>query len=116
MGNFIDFYANGGIFNHFITIGLGVALASLVFARREGGSERWLAVCERTLVACLGLGLLGSLFGVVEASAALGMVKPEFLMPAASRAAGILVIPLCWALLGVIPLGIASTVVRFRKA
>ena len=39
MDSFFDFYANGGIFNHLITIGLGVAIASLVFYRRHGAEE-----------------------------------------------------------------------------
>lgn len=116
MDSFFDFYANGGIFNHLITIGLGVAIASLVFYRRHGAEERWLAFCDRALLACIGLGLLGSLFGVIDASAALALVSHEKLMPAASRAAGLVVIPLAWALIGALPVGLASAITRFRKA
>ena len=115
MGNFIDFYANGGIFNHFVTIGFGVAAASLFFAWRGAGAK-WFDTCGRVLLTCLGLGLLGTAFGVSEVGAAVATVPPEVAAAATARGLGIAVIPLAWALFGAIPLWILCAVARHRAA
>ncbi len=120
MSDFLVFYVSGGLFNHAITIGLGVAVAALVFylranQRGDAGGSSWLLVCDRALLTCVGLGLLGSSFGAIDASAALASAPPEAMMPAAAQAAGLVVIPLAWALLGSIPVWIASTVFQHRR-
>jgi hypothetical protein len=118
MSNFIEFYKSGVPFNHFVAVGLGVATAALVFhtrsseeARREGA---WLTVCDRALIACVGLGLVGVLFSAIEASAVLRSLPPDKVLEPALRILGLLVIPLLWSLLGALPLWIVSTALRFR--
>lgn len=118
MSNFIEFYRSGAPFNHFVAVGLGMAAAALVFhargseaARREGA---WLRVCDRALIASVGLGAVGVLFSVIEASAVLQSLPPEKVLAPALKMLGLVVIPLLWALLGSFPLWIISTVLRFR--
>jgi hypothetical protein len=115
MSNFIEFYANGGIFNHFVTIGFGVAAASLFFAWRGAGAK-WLDTCGRTLLTCLGLGLLGTAFGVAEVGAAVATVPPELAAAATARGLGIAVNTLAWALFGAIPLWVLCAIARHRAA
>lgn len=121
MSDFVEFYKNGGIFNHLVTVGLGMAVAALVFHARARKHEperaaAWLTLCDRTLLTCIGLGLLGVLFGTFDASAVLLTLPPEKVLEPALRVLGLLGIPLTWALLGTFPLWIVSTVLRFRQA
>jgi hypothetical protein len=116
MTDFLTFYLNGGLFNHLVTIGLAVATSSLVFhARaRDQAGIRWLRLADRALLGCVGLGLLGTLLGIIDASAALATIPAEQFMVAQAQAAGLAVIPLAWALVGAIPLGIVASVQAHR--
>lgn len=121
MSDFFDFYGNGVPFTHFVSFGLGVAAAALVFHWRTRGREAeraaaWLLVCDRAMLACIGLGVVGVAFSAIEASAALRTVPPDKVLDPALRVLGLLVIPLLWSLLGVLPLWIVSTVFHFQQA
>jgi hypothetical protein len=116
MSSFVEFYAHGGFFNHLITVGFGLAVASLVFARRDDQKARWLDTCTRALVTCLGLGVLGTAFGIIEVGAAVATVAPELASKAAARGFGIAILPLAWSLLGAIPLWIVCATTRHRAA
>ena len=118
MTDFLAFYLDGGVFNHFVTIGLAIAASSLVFhARSSGeGTARWLRLTDRALLGCVAVGLLGTLMGIIDAGAALQTIPADQFLPAAARGAGIAVVPLAWALLGTIPLGIAATLRGHRAS
>jgi hypothetical protein len=118
MTDFLEFYLNGGVFNHFVTIGLAIAASSLVFhARAQGeGMARWLRLADRALLGCIAVGLLGTLMGIIDASAALATIPADQFLAAGARAAGIAVVPLAWALLGAIPLGIAVAIRDHRHS
>lgn len=117
MTDFFTFYLSGGVFNHLVTIGLAIAASSLVFHARAGekAGTRWLRLADRALLGCLGLGLLGTLMGVIDASAALATIPADQFLAAEARAAGLAVIPLTWALLGAIPLGIVASIQAHRQ-
>jgi hypothetical protein len=114
MNSFAEFYVHGGLFNHLVTIGFGVAIASLLFARRVERSVRWLDTCSRALIACVGLGFLGTAFGIVEIGAAVMTVPPEAAAQATARGLGIAIIPVVWALMGALPMWIVCSVARHR--
>ncbi|MGB1277870.1 MAG: hypothetical protein ACPG77_19145 [Nannocystaceae bacterium] len=114
MGDFINFYLSGGSFNHYVTIGFGVAVAALFFYKRGGGSK-WLGTCERALMACIGLGLLGVLCGLIDVGAAVPTVPAVDAARATAAGNAIAVIPLIWALLGSIPLWAVCSVFRHRE-
>jgi hypothetical protein len=116
MVSFAEFYAHGGFFNHLVTVGFGVAVAALVFARRPERSARWIDTCTRALIACVGLGVLGTAFGIVEIGAAVMTVPPEVAAQATARGLGIAIIPVVWSLMGVIPMWIICSIVRHRTA
>lgn len=117
MTDFFTFYLSGGLFNHLVTIGFAVATSSLVFHARAGdqAGSRWLRLVDRALLGCLGLGLLGTLMGIIDASAALATIPAEHFLAAQAQAAGLAVIPLAWALLGAVPLGIVASVQGHRQ-
>ncbi|PCC69433.1 hypothetical protein SAMN02745121_08112 [Nannocystis exedens] len=120
MSDFFDFYGNGVPFTHFVSLGLGVAAAALILHGRTRGHEAgrasaWLLVCDRALLACSGLGVLGVAFAAIEASAVLRTVPPDKVLEPALRVLGLMVIPLAWSLLGTFPLWIISTVFRFQQ-
>lgn len=114
MSSFVEFYANGGVFNNFITVGFGVAVASLVFALKGERKTRWLDTCTRALLACVGLGVLGTSFGIIEIGAAVRTVPPEAAAQATAVGFGIAILPVVWSLLGVIPLWTACAIARHR--
>ena len=116
MSSFGNFYLSGGLHNHLVTIAFGVAVASLIFARRGDRPTRWLDTSSRALVACLGLGALGTAQGIIEIGAAVATVKPEMAALAATRGFGVAIIPLVWSLMCVLPLWIVSAVARHRIA
>ncbi|MFV8749535.1 hypothetical protein ACNOYE_03165 [Nannocystaceae bacterium ST9] len=118
MSDFVTFYLGGGIFNHLVTVGLALAASALVFhARsRDRGDARWLRLADRTLIVCVGFGLLGTLLGVIDAGAALAEIPPEHFQVAAARGAGFAVIPLTWALLGALPLAVVAGIHRHRAS
>ncbi len=112
---FFEFYQNGGLFNHFVTISLGFAAASLWFARRTN-QPRWLATCERALVAGLCFGILGTVLGLADVGQAIRSVPPEQAAALTAVGNGIAIIPLAWSLMGGIPLWVLACVGRHRQA
>lgn len=114
MHSFSEFYFNGGIYMHLVTVGLGLAATCFVFARRAEQRERWLATGTRALFLCLAVGLLGTIFGIVEVGEAVAGCQVEEAAKAATRGFGLAVHPFSWALLGTLPLFIHSAIVRHR--
>ena len=118
MSDFFQFYANGGIFMHIISLTLGAAVTSVVLAMRSGALAKarttYLDVADRLAWICVALGLLGSMFGWFDMCAALGMVPPEELTGALARAMGIVPVTTAWGLMVGIPVWAAVVVQRFR--
>lgn len=124
MQNFIEFYLNGGVFDHAITIVLVVGMTALALHRRARklgvDGERYLWIVDRMAILCLGLGVIGTVFGVMEMSAALrfmaeGGADPATVDMARDRAMAIVPIPLGWAGMCAVPLWIGATVFGRRR-
>ncbi len=114
MSSLFEFYQNGGFFNHLITISLGFAAASLLFAKR-GDVTRWLGTCDRALLTALCFGILGTVLGLADVGQAVRTVPPEQAATLTAVGNGIAIIPLAWALLGGLPLWIVACIGRHRK-
>ncbi|KIG14595.1 hypothetical protein DB30_06650 [Enhygromyxa salina] len=118
MSNFYAFYQNGGLFMHFISLGAAVALTSVVLhgrARRMGSDDpKLLHLADRVGGLCLAVGLLGSVFGMIEAGAALSTVEPALFEQASARAQAIVPVTVAWALMCAIPIWTATAVHRVR--
>jgi hypothetical protein len=123
MSNFLEFYQNGGLFMHLITVGAAIALTAVLLhgrARRMGADDpKLLRIADRFAALCVGLGVLGLVFGLIEMGAALSRIDPETidavrLMQVAARGGAIAPIPLGWGLMCAIPIWIATTVHRAR--
>ena len=119
MEDFSYFYQCGGVFNHVVTLFCLAALTTIVLhasGRRGDGDSPLLRLGERFIAMAVASGLLGTLFGVMEASAALATIEDSMLQAAGNRVMGIVPIPLIWSLLCAIPLWLATTVLRHRNA
>ena len=118
MGDFFQFYSNGGFFMHIITLTLGAAVTSVVLAKRAGALTKarttYLDVADRLAWICVALGLLGSLFGWFDMCAALDSIAPEQLTGALARALGLVPVTTAWGLMVAIPVWTAVVVQRSR--
>ncbi len=118
MQDFFEFYQFGGFFNHVVTLLALVALASLVRhavrPQRPGADLSLLQLTERFAGLGVAAGVLGTVFNMIEMSAALATVDAELFLPAANRGLSLVPIPLAWSLLCAIPIWIASTCMRQR--
>lgn len=119
MSDFMQFYANGGIFNHFTTIFMAIGVTALILhgrARKLGAhSQKRLVLADRMAAICVFSGLCGTVFGVMEVGAALQNVPPEELLKAGARGMSIAVMTLGWALMCAIPMLTASAILRYRE-
>lgn len=124
---FAQFYQEGGLFMHVVTLLSLVTGARLL--RRGGGIRRmfrdplsqrarlrWGDPLTPALVAAVVLaGMLGSVLGFAEVHAALQTVPPELRALAQSRGSQIAVIPLVWALMIAIPLTLGHGVLAYLE-
>ena len=119
MFNFFEFYANGGVFMHAISLTAVAAVTALALdlrARKLGddGLAR-LRLADRLVGLGLGLGLLGGVFGMIDFGAALASLDdPAVYQQAVGRGLGIVGVPLAWALMVGIPIFLAGTLQRRR--
>jgi len=110
---FSQFYQQGGVFMHLITLCVIAGVSSLVLRARDarrtmstpqrptaldGGTTPWL------IAAGLMFGVAGTLMGVIELAAALRTIPMESWPMALSRGGQITVYPLTWAMLAFGPL------------
>ncbi len=118
MQDFSDFYQFGGYFNHIVSLFVLAAIASLVMhataPRRTDRATPLLRLCERFVALGVASGVLGSVFNMFELSAALATVPAELFDAAGNRGAGLVPIPLAWALMCAIPIFTATTCLRHR--
>ncbi len=124
MSDFPEFYQQGGVFMHLITL-LTLASAGLLakealgirgLVRRVTAGKPPPAATEDRLtlafiIGALMFGLLGATFGIIETCAALRTVPPEHHTLALMRAIPIALSPLAWSLLLAAPLVIGRAVV-----
>ncbi len=129
MANFSEFYQQGGVFMHLVTL-LALASSGLLLAR----AVRMRVLARRItagkpppppeheglvlgLVVAAGLaGALGATFGLIETCAALRSIAPEHHMMAVARAVPIALSPLAWSLLLITPLVLARAVLGAVEA
>lgn len=118
MSDFPEFYMSGGVFMHaisFVAVSAITVLALHARARSLGDDHpKRLRLADRLLVLCLGLGLLGVMFGSFDLFAALTTVPPEMHDLGFARGMRIVGVPLAWALMVSIPIWLASTIARHR--
>jgi hypothetical protein len=123
MGDFMQFYFNGGVFMHVITLAAAAAVGTLVFharVRRHGPDDpKLLSFAERLAWLCVAVGLLGSAFGLVEMNGAMSSLDPEAFTPVTYdqvRARAMTIVPttLSWGLMCAIPLWLVASVRRVR--
>ncbi len=123
MSDFAQFYQQGGVFMHPITL-LALATAALLASRALGirglvkavtAGKRLAAAPDDRLtlgliVTALMLGMLGTTFGIIETCAALRSVPPEQHTLAVARAIPLALATLAWSLLVGAPLVLARAV------
>lgn len=117
MNDFIEFYSNGSVFNHVITLFLLAALTAAamhILGPRRAGEPHLLRLAERFVGIGVATGVLGALFGVIEMNYALGTVPVEMAEAASHSAMTIVPIPLIWALMCAIPVWITTSCLRHR--
>lgn len=122
MFDFAEFYQNGGVFMHAISLTTALAALALALdarARKLGDAEpERLRLADRLLLLGVGFGLLGTAMGMTDLFVALGMVltgpSPEQAMLAFARGGAIVPAPLIWSLLTALPLWIVGTLLRHR--
>lgn len=118
MSNFSAFYQNGGLFMHFISLGAVAALTSVLLhgrARRMGNDDaKLLDLANHMAGLCVIVGVLGSVFGLMELGAALSMVEPELFTRAALRGGSIVLVTFGWGLMCAIPIWTATAIQRTR--
>jgi hypothetical protein len=124
MADFFSFYQNGGVFMHVITLGAVVGVTSVLVhgrKRRMGAEDtKLLRLADRVAGVCVALGVLGTVFGLIDMGAALASLDPDAIDPvrfgqAAARGLAIAPTPIGYALMCAIPIWIATTVNRTRR-
>ena len=121
MGSFSQFYFAGGFFMHIITLTALAAISCFAMAWRQHAAgehpSALLGLADRLAWICLAEGLMGALFGWFDLCMALRTLPPD-IDPAiaALRGAGLVPIPIAWALMVTIPLWTATGVLRVRAA
>lgn len=119
MGDFSNFYQQGGVFMHVLSLEAAIAVTAVILhsrARRMGAEHsRYLRFANHVVAIAIATGLLGSLHGLIEMCGMLSMVAPDKFLAAAARASGIVVVPLAWSLTVAIPLWAAIAVQRARQ-
>ena len=112
---FSEFYQNGGVLMHAITLCAAISMAAVLLhgrSRRLGSDDtKLLSLSERMAGLALAIGVLGTLFGVVEMCAALATIEGD-MVSLALRAGQIVPITLEWGLMCAIPLWGVATVFR----
>ncbi len=118
MTDFSQFYQDGGIFMHAVTLTLIGALVSIgLHITSRPRSDRHLNFATGLSRAGLLFGGLGTVMGLIDLFAALGTIPELSMWPGAlSRATPIALYPLSWALLCAAPVIAAVCVLRFRHA
>ncbi len=117
MHEFLEFYSNGSVFNHLVTLFCLAALTATgmhAFGPRRAGDPQLLRLAERFAAIGVAAGALGVLFNLVEMGAALATVPAELAEQASSRAMTIVPIPLIWALMCAIPVWVVTACLRHR--
>ena len=116
--SFPEFYASGGPFMHAISLAAVAALIALALhtrARQLGDDNpKRLRLADRLLILALGVGALAVMFNTIELFTALLSVEPDQFDHALALGMRLVPIPLLWALLVAIPIGLASTIQRHR--
>ncbi len=122
--DFGQFYQDGGVFMHVITLltiitGAGLLRRCGAFRKSVGDSREMLArigttgaVAPSMLAAIVMVGMLGTSLGWVSVHSALETIPPEHWQLSSSRGGKIALYPLVWSLLCAIPLTVGHGVVR----
>lgn len=125
---FAQFYQEGGMFMHVVTLLSLVAGGRLLHRasgirrtfrdpKAERSRLRWGDPLTPALVACMVLtGMLGAVLGLGEVQAALLTIPPELYAMAEARGSQIAMHPLTWALVVAIPLTLAHGVLAYLEA
>ena len=124
MSDFINFYRDGGLFMHFITLtGAAATLYTLKgalisfhseAARAEKPFFSTMKLATRLSLLAISIGLLGAFFGVLEAFQAAAEAPVDQRAAAMARGIGIAFNTVGWALMLFNPLYLASAVLRYR--
>ncbi|MCA9714415.1 MAG: MotA/TolQ/ExbB proton channel family protein [Myxococcales bacterium] len=114
----MEFYQNGGIFMHTVTLTLVGALVSLaIHITTRARSPRHLDLAAGLVRAGALFGALGTVMGLIETGMALSTIGDLAVWPRAlARALPIALYPTAWALLCASPVVAALCVLRFRHA
>lgn len=129
MTNFAQFYQQGGVFMHLITlfalVGSGLlasramrlrGLVRRVTAAKPPPPPEHEGLLVGLMLAAALAGCLGATFGVIETFAALRTVPPEHHILALGRAVPLALSPFAWSLMLVIPLVLGRAVVSSVEA
>ncbi len=119
--DFATFYSLGGVFMHIITLCSLGAIAALVLHAKERRSQpdttRGLDLAANLALACLGLGLLGTLFGFADLTGALQSVEEVAKWPRPlAKGFSIALITTHYGLMTALPLGAGVAFARWRRA
>lgn len=116
MSDFAQFYQQGGVFMHAVTV-LSLAGASVLAVRavklrsQPSRSAEQSPGLVRGLLACtLMCGVLGATFGFIEICAALLSAPPERQLTGALRAVPMALAPIAWSLMLATPLTLARAI------
>jgi biopolymer transport protein ExbB/TolQ len=114
MGDFSQFYRDGGLFMHFITVaatfGIAYTIRSARLARRmdtparRAHFARSMDLAEGCIGIALAMGVLGSLFGLIDTTAAIQSVESDQLLKTIMRGISISSYTTTFALMVGIPL------------
>ena len=116
MLDFSQFYQNGGVLMHAITLCAVIGFTAVLLhgrARRMGDDDpKRIRLADRMGGLCVALGVLGLACGLVEMFYALSTIGTDKVLGAALRGGAIVPITLEWSLICAIPLWITTTVYR----
>lgn len=115
MGDFAQFYQQGGVFMHAVTLlalACGGALAAYTIQRRthSPSSDVSNGLIRGLLRATLLFGAVGTTFGFMDMFAAVATVPPPQQIAVVFRALPLVLTPIAWALMLVAPLTLVRTV------